>query len=219
MPSTSPGSVRWANQFYASDDEYLFALADALREEYQAIVDSGLVLQIDDPLLPTVWDQMLPDVDEGAYQQACETRVEAVNRALRGIPRERVRLHVCWGSWHGPHASDVPLKTLMPLLRRLDVGAFVVEAGNVRHQHEWETWRELDDDRLVIPGVVSHATDTIEHPELVAFRIRQFADVVGRERVIAGTDCGLGYRVHPQIGWAKLRALAEGARLASTALW
>jgi 5-methyltetrahydropteroyltriglutamate--homocysteine methyltransferase len=219
MPSTAPGSVRWANRYYETDEEYLFAIADALHEEYQAIVDAGLLLQVDDPCIATLWDELLPDVDERTYHEACEPQIEALNHALRGIPRDRVRYHVCWGSWHGPHSTDAPLEMVLPLLRRLDVGAFVVEAANARHEHETELWAELDEDRVVIPGVVSHATDTVEHPQLVAQRITRFARVVGRERVIAGTDCGLGYRVHPQIAEAKLRALADGARLASAELW
>jgi 5-methyltetrahydropteroyltriglutamate--homocysteine methyltransferase len=219
MPSTAPGSVRWANRYYDTDEDYLFAIADALHEEYQAIVDAGLLLQVDDPCIATLWDELLPDVDERTYHEACEPQIEALNHALRGIPRDRVRYHVCWGSWHGPHSTDVPLETVLPLLRRLDVGAYVVEAANARHEHETELWAGLDDDRVVIPGVVSHATDVVEHPRLVAQRIARFARVVGRERVIAGTDCGLGYRVHPQIAEAKLRALADGARLASSELW
>jgi len=220
MPSTSPGSVLWPNRHYGSEEEYRFALADALHEEYKAIIDAGLVLQIDDPALPGLWDLMLPDVDERAYARACDLRIEAVNHALRGLPRDRVRYHICWGSWHGPHSTDVPLAMMLPLLARLEVGGFVFEAGNVRHEHEWQVWREMaDDDRLLIPGVVSHATDTVEHPELVAQRLVQLAGVVGRERVIAGTDCGLGFRVHPQVAWAKLRAMVEGARIASGQLW
>ena len=219
MPSTAPGSIRWPNQFYDTEHEYIFALADALHEEYQTIIDAGLVLQVDDPRIAELWDEMLPDVDERAYHEACELQVAALNHALRGIPRDRVRYHVCWGSWHGPHSTDVPLKTVLPMLRRLEVGGFVVEAANVRHEHEWDVWSDMGDDQVVIPGVVSHATDLIEHPELVAQRIKQFARVVGRQRVIAGTDCGLGYRVHPQIAWAKLRALVDGARLASADLW
>jgi 5-methyltetrahydropteroyltriglutamate--homocysteine methyltransferase len=219
MPSPGPGSVRWENRYYDTDHDYLFAIADALHEEYQAIVDAGLLLQVDDPCIATLWDEMLPNVDERSYYEACEPQIEALNHALRGIPRDRVRYHVCWGSWHGPHSTDVPLKTVLPLLRRIHVGAFVVEAANARHEHEAEVWAELEDDRVVIPGVVSHATDVVEHPELVAQRIARIARVVGRERVIAGTDCGLGYRVHPQIASAKLRALADGARLASASLW
>ena len=226
MPATSPGSVTFRNRYYESDQDYLFALADALNTEYRAIVDAGVILQIDDPVLPTMWDSLRPDgqrvyPDERSYLAAGELRVAAVNRALRGIPRDRVRYHICWGSWHGPHSGDVPLGVVLPLLRRLDVGGFVFEAANVRHEHEWDVWKQLGDgdDRILVPGVVSHATDLIEHPELVARRIKQFASVVGKERVIAGTDCGLGYRVHPQIAWGKLAALAEGARLASAELW
>ena len=220
MPSTSPASVTWGNGYYGSAEEYLFALADALHEEYQMIVDAGLVVQIDDPVLPITWDRMLPDVDAGRFHEACEVRIEAVNRAIGDIPRDRVRYHLCWGSWHGPHSTDVSLEILLPLLKRLNVGGWAFEAANVRHEHEWRSWQLLgDDDRLLIPGVVSHATDVLEHPQLVADRIMRFARIVGPERVIAGTDCGLGYRVHPQIAWAKLRMLSQGAKIASEALY
>jgi 5-methyltetrahydropteroyltriglutamate--homocysteine methyltransferase len=221
MPATAPGSTGWTNGYYASEEEYLFALADALREEYVAIVEAGLVLHIDDPFVPNQWAMMLPDADVEQYHRVCMPRVEALNHALRGIPEDRVRVHICWGSWHGPHTTDAPLPIVMPLLLKMNVGGYVFEAANARHEHEWEVWRDVDlpEDRVLIPGVVSHATATVEHPELISRRLCNFASIVGRERVIAGTDCGLGYRVHPQIAWAKLRALAEGAELASRTLW
>src|SRR5262249_20716438 len=166
-------------------------------------------LHIDDPIITTIWDRMLPDVDTKSFQAACAEGIEALNHALTGLDPQRVRLHVCWGSWHGPHSTDVPLQHVLPLLHKANVGGYVLEAGNVRHEHEWQVWKDatLPEGRVLIPGVVSHSTDTIEHPELVAWRLRLYAGVVGRERVIAGTDCGLGYRVHPQIAWAKLKAL------------
>lgn len=223
MPATAPGITGWTNAFYESEEEYLFAVADALREEYQAIVEAGLVLHIDDPMMAHQWTEMLPGVvdDVDAFHRACALSVEALNYALRGIPPDRVRFHICWGSWHGPHTTDAPLAVIMPMLLKLNVGAYLFEAANVRHEHEWELWGEvgLPEDRILVPGVVSHATSTVEHPELIARRLLNFASVVGRERVIAGTDCGLGYRVHPQIAWAKLRALSEGAALASERLW
>jgi 5-methyltetrahydropteroyltriglutamate--homocysteine methyltransferase len=172
-------------------------------------------------MITAFWDTMLPEADAKKFQSACEEGIDALNYALQGIAADRVRLHVCWGSWHGPHSTDVPLDYVLPVLNRANVGGYVLEAGNVRHEHEWQVWKKakLPDGRILIPGVVSHSTDTIEHPELVAWRLRLYADVVGRENVIAGTDCGLGYRVHPQIAWAKLRALADGAQLATKQLW
>ena len=221
LPSVSPGSVRFDNRHYKNDEAYLFALADALHQEYRAITDAGLTLQVDDPVITAFWDMMLPDVDMKAFYSICEMRVDALNHALRGIDPAQVRVHVCWGSWHGPHSTDVPLELLMPLLNRMNVGGYVLEAGNARHEHEWRVWHDhrLPEGRLLYAGVVSHATDTIEHPELIAQRLERFAGAVGRENVIASTDCGLGYRVHPQIAWAKLKALRDGARLASARLW
>ena len=220
MTSTAPGSVTWANRHYGSDVDYLTALADAMRVEYRTITDAGLTVQIDDPLLPTVWDRLAPGSDIEQYYEHCELRIDALNRALEGVPTEQVRLHICWGSWHGPHSTDVELRTVVPLLRKMNVGAYVFEAGNVRHEHEWDVWKDVDlGDTRLVPGVVSHATNVIEHPELVARRLLQFATVVDKERLIAGTDCGLGYRVHPEIAAAKLRVLAEGARRASDQLW
>jgi 5-methyltetrahydropteroyltriglutamate--homocysteine methyltransferase len=193
-----------------------------MKEEYQAIVDAGLVLQIDDPLIPGYWDLMLAQgVDIPAYHQYCEARIEVLNHALAGIPEDRIRYHICWGSHHGPHVSDIPMRDVIPLLLKVRASAWLFEAANARHEHEWRVWKDvnLPDDKLLIPGVISHSTNHVEHPELVAWRIQLFADTVGKERVIAGTDCGLGYRVHPSIAWAKLNALGEGARLATRALW
>jgi 5-methyltetrahydropteroyltriglutamate--homocysteine methyltransferase len=148
-------------------------------------------------------------------------RVEALNHAIRGLPQDRVRFHLCWGSWHGPHTTDIPMQDIVGVMLAINAGAYSFEAGNVRHEHEWKVWQEvkLPDDRLLLPGVVSHATNVVEHPELVAERIVRFAKLVGRERVIASTDCGLGGRIHSDIAWAKLEALVQGAALASQLLW
>jgi 5-methyltetrahydropteroyltriglutamate--homocysteine methyltransferase len=209
------------NEYYGDDKAYLFALAEAMRHEYKAIVDAGIVLQIDDPALPDTYDMIVPAPSIEEYRRFAEVRIEALNHALEGIPPDRVRYHICWGSWHGPHTHDLPLKYLIDLMLRVNAGAYSVEAANARHEHEWKLWKDvqLPDDKILIPGVVSHATNVVEHPELVADRIVQYANLVGRERVIAGTDCGLGFRVHPQIAWAKLNALSEGAALATGQLW
>jgi 5-methyltetrahydropteroyltriglutamate--homocysteine methyltransferase len=209
------------NEHYRDDEEYLFALADAIKHEYKAIVDAGFVLQIDDPALPDTYDMIVPAPSIEDYRKHAAVRVEAVNHALEGIPEDRVRYHICWGSWHGPHTHDLPLKHVVDLMLKVKAGAYSVEAGNVRHEHEWKIWREvkLPAGKMLIPGVVSHATNVVEHPELVADRIIRYAGLVGRENVMAGTDCGMGLRVHPQIAWAKLKMLAEGAALATKELW
>lgn len=209
------------NEYYPSDEAYLFALADALRHEYRAIVDAGFVLQIDDPALPDTYDMLDPEPTIEEYRAFASIRIDALNHALEGIPEDRVRYHICWGSWHGPHTHDLPLKHVVDLMLRVNAGAYSVEAANPRHEHEWKVWREtkLPDGRILIPGVISHATNVVEHPELVADRIVRYANLVGRENVIAGTDCGLGLRVHPQIARAKLEALSDGAALASRQLW
>ena len=224
MSAVSPATLQiLTNQHYKNQEEYTWALADAIHEEYQAIVDAGLVLQIDDPAIVDLYDWWYSAQDDLAgYLKWAEFQVEVLNHALKGISPECVRLHVCWGSWHGPHSSDVPLKDVAELLLKVNVQAYSVEAGNVRHAHEWKVWRDvvkLPSDKVLIPGVVSHATNVLEHPELVADRLVQYAEVVGRENVIAGTDCGLGGRVHPQLAWAKLQALVEGAELATRQLW
>jgi 5-methyltetrahydropteroyltriglutamate--homocysteine methyltransferase len=222
MTAVAPAScARIANSYYKSEEEFLFACAEAMREEYRAIVEAGLVLQLDDPCLAEGWDQVNPEPSVADYQKLATRWVAALNHAIRGLPRDRIRLHLCWGSWHGPHVTDLPIRDIIEVVLKADVGAISFEAGNVRHEHEWKVWREvkLPDDTLILPGVVSHATNVVEHPELVAERILRFANLVGRERVIASTDCGLGGRVHPQIAWAKLEALAQGAALASRQLW
>jgi 5-methyltetrahydropteroyltriglutamate--homocysteine methyltransferase len=218
MTSIAPGSAsRIGNEHYQTEEELIFACAEAMREEYRAILDAGLVLQLDDPAMAENWDMINPEPSVEDYRKLAMIRVEALNHALRGLPRDRIRFHLCWGSWHGPHVTDIPLRDIVDVMLAVNCHAYSFEAGNVRHEHEWKVWREvrLPDDRLLIPGVVSHATNVVEHPELVADRIVRFAEVVGRERVIAGTDCGLGGRVHPDIAWAKLAALAEGAAQAA----
>jgi 5-methyltetrahydropteroyltriglutamate--homocysteine methyltransferase len=222
MTAVAPAScARIGNTYYKSEEEFLYACAEAMREEYQAIVDSGLVLQLDDPCLAEGWDQVNPAPTVEEYRRLATSWVEALNHAIRGLPPERIRLHLCWGSWHGPHVTDIPIRDIIEVVLKAEVGAISFEAGNVRHEHEWKIWQEvkLPDGKVILPGVVSHATNVVEHPELVAERILRFANLVGRERVIASTDCGLGGRVHPQIAWAKLEALAEGAALASRQLW
>ena len=222
MSSVAPGSAsRIANTYYKTEEELLYACADAMREEYQAITDAGLILQLDDPAIAENWDMINPARTAEEYRRFSMQRVEALNHAIRGLPRDRIRFHLCWGSWHGPHTTDIPMRDIVEVMLAIDAQAYSFEAGNVRHEHEWKVWQEvkLPDDRLMLPGVVSHATNVVEHPELVAERILRFANLVGRERVIASTDCGLGGRIHPDIAWAKLEALAQGAALASRQLW
>jgi 5-methyltetrahydropteroyltriglutamate--homocysteine methyltransferase len=222
MTAVAPGTLgREQNGYYASQEEFLYAIADAMRTEYRAIVEAGFVLQIDDPGMAENWDAMDPSVTLEGYRDYARVCIAALNHALDGIPEERVRYHMCWGSWHGPHLTDIPLRDIVDLLLTIRAGAYSVEAGNVRHEHEWKIWREvkLPPGKILIPGVVSHATNVVEHPELVADRIVQYANLVGRENVIAGTDCGLGGRIHPSLAWAKLQVLAEGAELASHQLW
>jgi 5-methyltetrahydropteroyltriglutamate--homocysteine methyltransferase len=223
LPVAAPASVEVGrkNEYYKTEEEFVFALAEAMAEEYRAITGAGFVVQIDDAWIPALWDQMLPDVDLAAYLKYCELRIEALNHALAGVPEELVRYHICWGSWHGPHVSDVPMRDILPLMLKVKAAAYVFEAANVRHEHEYHLWEDvqLAEGKTLIPGVVSHATNVVEHPELVAERIIRFAERAGRQNVMAGTDCGLGGRVHPQVAWAKLGALAEGARLASQRLW
>ncbi len=222
MTSVAPGSAaRIGNSHYKTEEELVFACAEAMREEYRAIVDAGLVLQLDDPAIAENWDMVNPEPTVEEYRKFTMVRVEAINHAIRGLPRDRVRFHLCWGSWHGPHVTDIPMRDIVECMLAIDAGAYSFEAGNVRHEHEWKVWQDvkLPDGRLILPGVVSHATNVVEHPELVADRILRFAGIVGRERVIASTDCGLGGRIHPQIAWAKLETLAQGAALATKQLW
>jgi 5-methyltetrahydropteroyltriglutamate--homocysteine methyltransferase len=222
MCSIAPGSfARGEDLYYKTEEEFVFASAEAMRDEYKAIVDAGIVLQIDDPSLPDNWDMINPEPPLAEFKKFERVRIDALNHALRGLSPDRIRYHICWGSWHGPHTTDIPLRDIVDLVLSVNAGAYSVEAGNVRHEHEWRVWREakLPEEKLLIPGVVSHATNIVEHPQVVADRIVRYAQVVRRERVIAGTDCGLGGRIHAQIAWAKLQALADGARLASQELW
>ena len=222
MTSIAPGSAsRIANRYYKTEEEFLFACADAMREEYKAIVDAGLVLQLDDPAIAENWDMVNPQPAVADYRKFSMVRVEALNHAIRGLPEDRIRFHLCWGSWHGPHTTDIPMRDIVEVMLAVKCRAYSFEAANVRHEHEWKVWQDvkLPDGKLILPGIVSHATNVIEHPELVAERITRFAHAVGKERVIASTDCGLGGRVHAQIAWAKLEALAQGAALASRQLW
>ena len=222
MTSIAPASAsRIANAHYKTDEEFLFACADAMKAEYKAIVDAGLVLQLDDPAIAENWDMINPEPTVEEYRRFTMLRVEALNEAIKGLPQDRIRFHLCWGSWHGPHITDIPMKDIVDAMLAINAGAYSFEAGNVRHEHEWRVWQDvkLPDGKLILPGVVSHATNVVEHPELVAERIVRFANLVGREHVIAATDCGLGGRVHADIAWAKLDALAQGAAIASSQLW
>ncbi len=223
LPANTPGTIEhWiANEYYKSDEEFVFAIADAMNVEYRAIVDAGFLLQIDDPDLPDGW-ACLPGISIADYRKYATLRVDALNHALRGIPKEKVRLHVCWGSFHGPHHDDIPLRDIIDLIFRVNAGSYSIEASNPCHEHEWRVFEEvkLPEGATLIPGVVGHCTDFIEHPDLVAERLVRYAGLVGRENVLAGTDCGLGTRVgHESICWAKFEAMAEGARRATKILW
>jgi len=227
ITAISPSNLElyYENQYYPSAEEYLAALADAMRVEYQAIVDAGFVLQIDDPRMATHHNRT-PGASIEDCRKFMALRVEAVNHALRGIPPERVRFHTCYSVNIAPRVFDFELKHFIDLLLKIRAGAYLFEAANPRHEHEWELWRDvkLPDDKILIPGVVSHCIHLVEHPELVAQRLVRFAGVVGRDRVIAGTDCGFGTsgagdEVHPDVAWAKLRALIAGAEIASQKLW
>ena len=223
LPANTPGTIEhWMlNEHYKSDEEFVFAIADAMREEYQAIVDAGFLLQIDDPDLPDGWN-CLPGITLPEYRKYAAIRVDALNHSLRGLPRDKVRLHVCWGSHHGPHHDDIPLKDIIDLIFRVNAGSYSIEASNPCHEHEWKVFEDvkLPEGATLIPGVIGHCTDFIEHPDLVAERLVRYARLVGRENVLAGTDCGRGSRVgHPSICWAKFEAMAEGARRATRVLW
>ncbi len=228
LPVVAPASALPGakNEHYADEQSLLFALADCLHQEYKAIVDSGLYVQVDDAFLPYMHEKMVPPMSEAAYRAWAQLRIDALNRALEGIPRERSRYHICWGSWNGPHAFDVPMRDIVDLMLQVNVGAYQFEAANPRHEHEWVIWQsvKLPAGKVLIPGLISHATNIVEHPDLVAQRIVRLAKLVGRENVMAGTDCGFAQspfaqRVHPTIMWAKLKSLAQGARRASEELW
>jgi 5-methyltetrahydropteroyltriglutamate--homocysteine methyltransferase len=228
LPVAAPSSAipDRKNEYYKNDEELVIALAEALRTEYRAIVDAGFLLQVDDARAAVTYDRMVPPASFEDYYRWVGRHVEVLNHALGGIPEDRVRYHVCWGSWPGPHTTDVPLRKIVDLILKVRAGAYLIEAANSRHEHEWRVWKDvkLPEGKILAPGVVSHGTNVVEHPELVAERILRFANVVGRENVIASTDCGFAQeqfnrRVHPSIMWAKLEAMAEGARLASEELW
>jgi len=228
LPVAAPASVipDRKNEYYRSDEECLVAIAAAMGTEYKMIVDAGFLLQLDDARAAVTYDRMVPPAKFADYRKWVTRHVEVLNHAIKGLPPDRIRYHVCWGSWPGPHTTDVPLKDIVDLILKVKGGAYVIEGANPRHAHEWKVWQKvkLPEGKVLIPGVISHATNIVEHPELVAERIIRYASLLGRENVLAGTDCGFAQgpfyrRVHPSIMWAKLEALAEGARLASKQLW
>jgi 5-methyltetrahydropteroyltriglutamate--homocysteine methyltransferase len=228
MPVAAPASVipDRKNEYYKSEEELIRAIGAAMRTEYRMIVEAGFVLQLDDARAATTYDRMVPAASFDEYRKWVALHMEVLNRAIEGLPPERIRYHVCWGSWPGPHTTDVPLKDIVDLILTVNAGAYVIEGANPRHEHEWKVWQDvkLPPGKVLIPGVISHATNVVEHPELVAERIVRLARIVGRDNVLAGTDCGFAQgpfhrRVHPSIMWAKLEALAAGARLASKELW
>ena len=228
MPVVAPSSVLpdRKDEYYKGEEDWLAAVTEAMRTEYKMIIDAGFILQIDDARAATAYDRMVPPGTFEEYRRWLAKFVESLNRALEGIPEDRVRYHVCWGSWPGPHVSDVALKDIVDLILKVRAGAYVIESANPRHEHEWQVWKnvKLPDGKVLIPGVISHATNVVEHPELIAERITRFANLLGRENVLAGTDCGFAQgtfyrRVHPTVMWAKFEALVEGARLASKQLW
>ena len=228
LPVVAPASALPGakNKHYPDEKSLLFALADCLHQEYKAVVDAGLYVQVDDAFLPYMHERMVPPLSERQYREWAQLRIDALNHALKGIPPERSRYHICWGSWNGPHAFDVPLKSIVDLLLQVNVGHYSFEAANPRHEHEWVVWQsvKLPPGKVLIPGVISHATNIVEHPELVAQRLIRLARLVGRENVMGGTDCGFAQspfaqRVHPTIMWAKLRSLVEGAQIATRELW
>jgi 5-methyltetrahydropteroyltriglutamate--homocysteine methyltransferase len=228
LPVAAPASVipDRKNEYYRSDEELQSAIAEAMRTEYKMIVDAGFLLQLDDARSAVTYDRMVPPASFADYRKWLSRQVDILNHAIEGLPTDRIRYHVCWGSWPGPHTSDVPLKEIVDLILKVKVGAYVIEGANPRHEHEWQVWKnaKLGAGQVLIPGVISHATNVVEHPELVAERITRLTRVLGRENVIAGTDCGFAQgpfyrRVHPSVMWAKLEALSEGARLATKELW
>ena len=228
LPVAAPSSVipDRKNEYYANDEDCLHAIAAAMRDEYKSIVDAGLILQLDDARAAVTYDRMVPPGTLKDFRKWVAMHVEVLNHALEGIPADRVRYHVCWGSWPGPHVTDVPLKDIVDLILKVNAGAYVIEGANPRHEHEWRVWQgaKLPQDKVLVPGVISHVTNVVEHPELVAERIARLAKILGRERIIAGTDCGFAQgpfhrRVHLSVMWAKFEALVEGARIASKALW
>jgi 5-methyltetrahydropteroyltriglutamate--homocysteine methyltransferase len=229
LPVVAPASVAgvdWSESPYATEEEFVFAIADVLRVEYEAILDAGLILQVDDAFLPWTYDLMVPPATMEDYRRWAQLRIDALNHALRGLAEDRVRYHICWGSFNTPHVGDVPAKDIIDLVLQVNAGSYLIEMANPRHEHEWRIWEDvkLPDGKALIPGVITHQTNVVEHPELVAERLERLARLVGRENVLGGTDCGFSQgpfaaRVHESIQWAKLRSLSEGAALASRALW
>ena len=228
LPVAAPASVipDRKNEYYKSEEDLIRAIGAAMRTEYRMIIDAGFVLQLDDARAAVTYDRMVPPASFADYRKWLALQVDVLNEAIEELPADRIRYHVCWGSWPGPHTSDVALKDIVDLILGMKVGAYVIEGANSRHEHEWRVWEtaKLPAGRLLIPGVISHATNVVEHPELVAERIVRIARLVGRENLLAGTDCGFAQgpfhrRVHPSIMWAKLGALVQGARLASAQLW
>jgi 5-methyltetrahydropteroyltriglutamate--homocysteine methyltransferase len=223
FPLLSPGWVAhflW-NEYYPTEEAYFYALADVCKGDYEAVVAAGFILQIDDPALVTSFGRVNPPMDIATYRKHVEMRIEATNYALSNLPQEQIRYHTCWGSWHTPHTTDLPFRHVIDLMLQIKAQAYAVEAADVRHQLDWQLWEDvkLPEGKIYIPGVVAHKTTTVEPPELVADRILTYARIMGRENVIAGTDCGYGNRVYPDIGWAKMRSMAAGAELASRQLW
>jgi 5-methyltetrahydropteroyltriglutamate--homocysteine methyltransferase len=223
LTALAPATIEhWMrNQYYDRQEDMLFAIADAMREEYKAITDAGIILQLDDPDLPDGY-HVHADMSVQQYREFADVRVEAINRALRGIPEEMVRLHICWGSTHHPHTQDIPLKDIVDLVFKVKAQCYSIEAANPQHEHEWQVFQDvkLPDGKILMPGVVGHcAPEFVEHPELVAQRLERYAKLVGKENVIAGTDCGLQRVAHASVQWAKFRAMAEGAAIASQRLW
>jgi 5-methyltetrahydropteroyltriglutamate--homocysteine methyltransferase len=216
------GVVVMPGNYYANAEAQATAVAEAMREEYRAIIDAGFNLQLDDPLLVNQYEMHHSLAgDMQGFRKWAEAHIELVNHGLEGIPEDRVRYHICWGSWKGPHSTDLPLSSVLDLVLKVKASQYSVEAANPQHEHEWQDWKnvKLPPGKQVLPGVITHKTDILEHPAVVAERIVRYANVVGRENVIASTDCGMGGRIHPSVAWAKLRSLAQGAAMASDQLW
>ncbi|MPZ55377.1 MAG: hypothetical protein GEU91_02540 [Rhizobiales bacterium] len=228
LPVAAPASAipDRKNEYYQTDEESIRAVGKAMAVEYRAIVDAGFIVQLDDARAAVTYDRMVPPKTLADFRDWLELHTEVLNDAITGIPPEKIRCHVCWGSWPGPHVSDVPVRDIIDIILKVKAGAYSLEMANPRHEHEWQVWKDvkLPDGKILIPGVISHSTNVVEHPELVAERIGRLAKLVGRENVIAGTDCGFAQatflrRVHPSIQWAKLEALVEGGRIATKQLW
>ncbi len=222
LTTTAPASLEpyRRNEFYKSEEEFVYAIADAMRTEYQMIAQAGFLVQVDDAWIPALWDRIGIKMGLAAFKKYCLMRVEALNHALKGIAPEQIRYHFCWGSWHGPHVYDIAMADIVDVMLRVNAQCYLFEAANARHEHEYVVWEnvKLPAGKIIVPGMVTHSTDVVEHPELVSQRIQRFAKLVGKENVMAGADCGFGRRSHPQIGWAKLRALVDGAALATKVL-